>query len=121
MTSETTRQLDDRGKLEAAVGKVARAYHELVRLIEASRSITEADVDKTFTFLANVHGDSRSKAELSLRTALAANGGFSLDKEYTPVTSIAQPTARPVRERIVGQGRPKPPVDSDGVDFIEES
>ncbi|WLR90876.1 hypothetical protein [Shinella zoogloeoides] len=121
MTSETTRQLDDRAKLEAAVGKVARAYHELVRLIEASKTITETDIGKAFTFLANVHGDSRSKAELSLRTALAANGGFSLDKEYAPVTSITQPTARAAeRLRLVGQSKPKPPVDNDGVDFIED-
>ena len=121
MTSETTKQPDDRAKLEAAVGKVARAYHELVRLIENSKSTEEEDIAKTFNFLGTVHGDSRSKAELSLRTALAANGGFSLDKEYSP--STVSSTARPsqvVPMRPVGQTKPKPAADVDGVDFIED-
>jgi len=118
MTSETTKQ-PDRAKLEAAVGKVARAYHDLVRLIEGSSSVEETDIAKTFNFLATVQSDSRSKAELSLRTALAANGGFSLDKEYQ--APAARPAAPPVRERLVGQGKPKPALvaaDED-VDFVD--
>lgn len=123
MTSETTKRPDDRTKLETAVSKVAKAYHELVRMIENSTGLGENDLAKAFNFLAVVHTESRTKAELSLRTALAANGGFSLDKEYapSPVAPTVHPGDRPVQfqGRLVGQGKPKAPPEDDGVDFVD--
>lgn len=116
MTAEV-RQNTDRAKLEAAVGKVAKAQQELMSVIEKSAGISEADVTKSFNFLDRIQADTRQKALLSIKTANAANGGFSLDNDYEPAT----PTARP--ERLVGQKNKKPvvpPVEDDGVDFLDE-
>lgn len=108
-----------RDKFEAAVGKVAKGYADLIRLIENSSDIEQGHVTKAFSFLSGIHEDSNKKANLSLKTALAANGGFSLDKEYD-----AAPTARPAKpERFVGSGKRAPKVTTetdDDVDFLDE-
>ncbi|WP_456868378.1 hypothetical protein [Galbibacter sp. BG1] len=116
------KKTNGRDKFEAAVGKVAKSYADLIRLIENSSDIEQSHVDKAFGFLSGVHEDSSKKANLSLKTALAANGGFSLDKEYDVTPSTARP-ARP--ERLVGQGKRAPKVtpeddDDDGVGFLDE-
>lgn len=114
----------DQVKLEAAVAKVAKAYDELVKVVEKGSTIEESHVAKVFNFAAKVHADSHSKALLSITTAKASNGGFSLDAEYDPMPSpILTPSlARPVKERVVGdgKGKPKPPSDDDGCDFIDD-
>lgn len=133
MTEEQTA----RQRIEQAVTKVGRAYEELVRIVEKNGSgLSREDLAKVFNFLAQVHAGSRNKAELSLSTAIAANGSFSLDKDYglTPAAEPMVPQEVTVSNSVVvsADGRPegrlvgmrpakRDPLDHpDASDFLEE-
>lgn len=103
-------QLTAKQKLEAAVTKVGRAFDELVRTVEKNGAgITQEDLTKVFTFLGEVFAGSQNKAALSLSTAIAATGGFSLDtyqpqSQMTYSTGAPQmivPSSQPLREGVV--------------------
>lgn len=136
--AEETKDLTARQRIEQAVTKVGRAYDDLVRTVEKNGDdLTKDDLEKVFKFLNQVHLGSQNKAQLSLATAIAANGGFSLDKDYdlTPATEIVGQNG-PIRlspeeieqmkqleGRLVGQRRRKkrdPLDDPEASDFLEE-
>lgn len=80
MSDEAVDTRTGRQKLESAVTRVGRAYDELVRTVEKyGEQISQEDLAKVFAFLGEVHAGSNNKASLSISTAIAANGGFSLD------------------------------------------
>jgi hypothetical protein len=88
----TEQQPSGRQRLEQAVTKVGKAFDELVRTVEKhGAAITREDLDKVFAFLGEVHQGSHNKAALSLSTAIAATGAFSLDK-YVP-SALTLPVA----------------------------
>lgn len=82
----TTEQPNGKRKLEAAISKVGKAYEDLTRVFEKNGDITEEYANKTFQFLKEVHDGSLNKAMLSLATAAATSGSFSLD-DYEPKTA----------------------------------
>lgn len=117
MSEKTPDQL----KLEAAVAKIAKAYNDLAKAVEKGSTIEAEHIAKVFGFLEKVNADGYSKALLSISTAKAVNGGFSLDQEVDLTPSpIAHQRVR--RERMVGEQKgPKPPPDDDDdVGFVDD-
>lgn len=113
---------NDRAKLEAAVSKIAKAFEDLVRVVERSGDLTAADLMKANNFIVNAQAHSMRKAELSLTTAKMANG-FSLDMEIEPPAqgAIAAPSIH-VRsgavlpgERVFGDKRRPRSKEDDGL------
>ena len=118
MSEKTPDQL----KLEAVIMKLAKHYNELVKVVEKSSTIEPEHLGKAFAFLSNIQNDSHNKAVLSISTAKAANGGFSLEMDITPSPAPSPSLRKPAGERIVGERKgPKPPPDDDdGIGFIDE-
>lgn len=123
MNNEGAKKLSDEAKLENVVSKLAKAYAEVVKVVEASSDIQEEHVAKVFNFIGSVHQNSKAKSLLSIDTARASNGGFSLKKEYAPVADpILQPKKHVTRERLVGERKPNTAAedDADGCGFIDD-
>ncbi|MER9176267.1 hypothetical protein NKH72_22065 [Mesorhizobium sp. M0955] len=113
-----------RQKLEAAVQRVGRSLSDLVRVFEASAEFKDEDARKSFNFLFDVLSKSEKKALLSIITSEAANGGFSLDKDYAPAEEAPARLQREEQPRMVGERRPtkkqKPTVDPEAESFLDD-
>lgn len=125
--SDKKEQPSGRQRLEQAVASVGRAYAELVRIVEKHGADLESQhIAKTFAFLGEVHQGSHQRAHLSMSTAIAAAGAFSLDKDYgqQPLESpVLAPHGSHPEGRMVGtrKKRHKDPLeDPDASDFLEE-
>jgi hypothetical protein len=146
MTSKTILkrpELTPKERLETAVQRAGKAFEELTRTVEKA-TYTADEINKAFAFLQQVLTTSNQKALLSIATAKAANGGFSLDMDLPAevisaavgqpqgghkISLIPDPAGRPIintpEGRIVGTGGLRNPVaiaqedDEDGVGFID--